>query len=145
MDYLLVAEDLWWWKKATWKVSKLQKARAGSYAHLKFISTMHQARCQEISWSPVSRDTNFEQDICIPAIYVKIFDPLLEPVNTNKQTNKHKLYYVIWLRRWTITGGTFHQFSREHFTQLSSMFEKSPFLSKAKALSWNLMEYQTFS
>ncbi len=49
--------------------------------------------------SKVSGDTNFEQDICIPAIHVNFFDPLLEPVNTNKQTNKHKLYYVIWLRR----------------------------------------------
>ena len=63
---------------------------------------------------------------------------------TNKQTQVVLRYLATTLnnnRRYL----PFHQFSREHFTQLSGMFEKSPFLSKAKALSWNLMEYQTFS
>ena len=36
-----------------------------------------------------SGDTNSEEDLCIPAIYVKSCDPWLEPVNTNKQTNEH--------------------------------------------------------
>ena len=41
-------------------------------------------------------DTNSEQDIRIPAIYVKNCDPWLEPVNTNK-TNKQTAYpYTAW-------------------------------------------------
>ncbi len=98
-DDLLVAKDLWWWKKAM-KSVQAAKARSGSYAHLPSSPPKSQLTgatiCDDVSSrglqnpksSKASGDTNAKEDICIPAIYDKVVTLDLNlSIQTNKQTN----------------------------------------------------------
>ena len=77
------------------------KARSGSYAHLNLPTIVSGAQSRDNVCGPqnpksskVSGDTNSEQDICIPAIFVKV---VTLGLSLSIQTDKYKKTLECWM------------------------------------------------
>ena len=82
------------------------KARFGSYAHLDLPTTVAGAPGRDDVCGPqnpksskVSGDTNSEQDICIPAIFVTV---VTLGLSLSMQTNKYKLECWVNSHYWKL-------------------------------------------